>query len=96
MNDYCALASHDRQRGYIMQMIDSVKPVRSKGIKGVSNQFHLMVGGKRVRVGRNFMEKTLVIGKKTIHYTLQKRRQGDSSQHDPRGKQQSSTNTNKT
>lgn len=55
---YYSIGSYERQRDFICEMITIVKPVRSKGKKSVSHQYHIPVDNKKERVCRDFLKKT--------------------------------------
>jgi len=86
---YYSIGSYERQRYFICEMITIVKPVRSKGKKSVSHQYHLPVDNKKERVCRDFFQKTLDIGRKTIDYTIKRKMHGTFSGTDMRGKKPS-------
>ena len=54
-----SLGSYERQRDFICEIINIVKPVRSMGKKSVSHQYHLSVDNKKERVCPDFFQKTL-------------------------------------
>ena len=89
---YYNLGSYSRQRDFICQMVDEVTPVRCKGKKKVSRQFHLIASNKRIRVCRDMFLSTLNIGTKTLLYTVENKK-GMVSKEDQRGKHRPANKT---
>jgi len=58
-------------------MITIKSSVRTKGEKATSNQYHLSVDNRKERVCRDFVMKTLDIGRKTIDYTIKEKNAWD-------------------
>jgi hypothetical protein len=90
---YYKLASYERQRDFVCQMITSVTPVRSSGKKKISHQYYLPLGETRQRVCRDFFVKTLNISNKLIQYNMHKKQNGSRVGVDGRGRQASGNKT---
>ena len=88
---YYNLGSYSRQRDFICQMVDEVTPVRCKGKKKVSRQFHLIASNRRIRVCRDVLS-TLNIGTKTLLYTVENKK-GMVSKEDQKGKHRPANKT---
>ena len=83
--NYYNLGSYERQRDFLCQMTDDTTPVRCIGKKSTTRKYHLQCNNERIRVCQDFFLKTLNIGKKTLAYTLEKKK-GNFSKNDQRGK----------
>lgn len=92
---YYSLGSYERQRQFICEMVERGTPSRKgKGKKTVSQKFFLEYNSRKERVCRNFFTKTLDIKRKTIDYTLSKKKHGAYAESDKRGKSSSANKLN--
>lgn len=93
-NSYYSLASHERQRDFICQMVTCVTPKRrTKSKRKTSKQFYLVAERKRERVCKQFFMATLDIGLRTVEYAISRQFKCSYEGTDQRGKSKPSNKT---
>ena len=84
---YYSLGSYERQRQYICDMVQKSATKRKvTGKRSIAQKYFMIHNDRKERVCRNFFMKTLDINRKTINYTLKKKKHGAFVATDMRGK----------
>ncbi|XP_053409216.1 uncharacterized protein LOC128559962 [Mercenaria mercenaria] len=87
---YYGLGSYERQRQFICEMVERGTPSRKgKAKKTLSQKFFLAHNNRKERVCRDFFIRTLDVKRKTIDYTLARKKHGVFAEGDRRGKSSS-------